>query len=168
MSTNNYPQERRNSPSGPRRVSEGPQNVGGDKLSREPHTHSTPIFAGKRITGVVIGDVFLKKVTASKHFLRRPPAIAFDVSSLEQAQQAGAVWAKVVDRETMKVYFAMIETIMDEGFRFNRGHGDQVGPPLAEWNDRKETKTTSPTWEKSKPSGNTSSGQVSLFGGHHG
>ena len=49
----------------------------------------TPIFVGTRVVGAVKGDTFFKTIRKS-HFLRKPPAIAFDTNSLEQAKQAGA------------------------------------------------------------------------------
>lgn len=86
-----------------------------------------------RIVGHVCGDTFYKKVKASRHFLRVPPAIAFDVQSLQDAQNAGAVFVEVTDKETDKRYRQSIDTILHRGFRVSRRYGEQVALPLGEW-----------------------------------
>jgi hypothetical protein len=92
-----------------------------------PNEKYTPIWAGSRIVGEVRGDVFLKRVKPSVHFLKKPPAIAFDISSLHQAQQAGARWVRVIDSEGGKIYQAPLSMVFSKGFQFNRGYGDQIG-----------------------------------------
>ena len=85
------------------------------------------IHVGGRIVGRVEGTVFVKKLKASRHFLHIPPAIAFDIKSLHQAEQAGARWVKVIDLESGKTYQAPISLIFSKGFPVNRGFGDQLG-----------------------------------------
>lgn len=91
------------------------------------------IRVGSRVVGKVQDGVFIKRVKASQHFLYRPPAIAFDVSSLKQAEKAGARSVTVIDSESDKVYRALMSTIWDRGFRLNRGFGDQIALVLADW-----------------------------------
>lgn len=94
---------------------------------------STIIRVGSRVVGKVQHGIFLKKVKASRHFLRHPEAIAFDVGSLRQAQQAGARTVKVIDAESGKVYKAFLSTIWAKGFELDRGYGKQIALPLSEW-----------------------------------
>jgi hypothetical protein len=94
---------------------------------------STPIRAGGHVVGKVKGDTFYKSVDGSRHFLRVPPAIGFDVQSLKEAERAGAVYAEVEDRETHKIYRAPIQLIWEKGFKVNRGFGDQIALPLGLW-----------------------------------
>ena len=94
----------------------------------------TPILRPDgKIVGAVVGDTFRKRVQSSKHFLRKPPAIAFDVSTLLDAQRAGATWVKVTDADTGRVYRASIHAVLQDGFAVNRGFGAQVALPLSKW-----------------------------------
>lgn len=102
------------------------------------HTHSTTnkqqniIYAGSKIAGKVRGNTFYKTITA-RHYLQKPPAICFDVTVLDQAEQVGAVNVTVTDSDNGTQYKATISHIREAGFYFNRGFGDQVGLPLAGW-----------------------------------
>ena len=102
-----------------------------------PHSckssNSTPIRAGGHVVGKVKGTTFYKSVFGSRHFLRIPPAICFDVKSLKDAERVGAVYAEVDDRETGKVYHAPIRSIWERGFKVNRGFGEQIALPLGLW-----------------------------------
>jgi hypothetical protein len=88
--------------------------------------------AGK-VVGHVIGDIFYKKVSGTKHFLRSPPGIAFDVSSIEAATKAGALFLNVMDGDTGCIYAASLATLGMKGIRLNRGHGAQIALPMAHW-----------------------------------
>lgn len=94
---------------------------------------SIPIFVGPRVVGHVRGDVFEKRVSAAKHFLRKPPAIAFDVSTLADAEQAGAVSVAVTDTDSGRVYCATLAYICAYGFRVSRGFGEQRALALHRW-----------------------------------
>jgi len=108
-----------------------------------------PIYAESgKVVGEVKNGIFSKKVKASKHFLRKPPAICFDVVSLEQAKKAGATHIEIEDTETGKVYRAPLKLIWRKGFLLNRGFGEQIGLALNYW-QLKEKKER----------------QLSLFGG---
>jgi len=96
-------------------------------------SYSIPIYVGGQVVGRVYGDVFRKSVRASVHFLHRPRAIAFDISTLYDALDAGAVRVEVLDKESGRVYVAEIDTILREGTRFNRGHGGQIYLLLDRW-----------------------------------
>jgi hypothetical protein len=94
---------------------------------------STPIRVGGRVVGKVEGDTFYKSLDGSRHFLRIPPAICFDVQSLKEAERAGAVYTEVTDRETGRAYRASIRSIWENGFKVNRGFGEQISLPFDKW-----------------------------------
>lgn len=95
--------------------------------------YSTEIKIGEKIVGHIIGNEFVKKVYGSKHFLRKPRAIAFDVASLEKAQKQGASQVKIIDLDTGIIYRVRIELIFYKGFYFNRGFGNQIGLTMNYW-----------------------------------
>ncbi len=94
---------------------------------------TVPIYAQGRVIGHVEGRIFYKRLRASVHFLRRPPAIAFDLATLYQARDAGAAQVHITDIETGRVYLARIEDILRDGKRFNRGFGEQIYYLLSRW-----------------------------------
>lgn len=94
---------------------------------------SIPIYACGRIVGKVIGDTFHKRVKASKHFLRLPQAICFDVQSLFDAREAGASFCEVFDIESERAYRASIHEVLQQGFSLDRGHGAQIALLLGKW-----------------------------------
>jgi len=94
----------------------------------------TPIRCNAKIIGDVRGETFYKNLIASKHFLRVPRAIAFDVSSLTDAERAGARCVQVTDIETSRIYRQSIATIRAKGFRVARGYGEQIALALEFWN----------------------------------
>lgn len=93
-----------------------------------------PIRINAKIVGDVRGETFYKNVLASKHFLRVPRAIAFDVSSLTDAESAGARFVEIRDAESGRVFRQSIATIRAKGFRVARGFGEQVALALEFWN----------------------------------
>jgi len=117
-----------------------------DRGYKEAAPKSFPILVGADVVGSVSGVIFTKRVHSSRHFLRKPPAIALDVSSLTQAKSHGAITVEIIDLDTNRKYYAGIAKIEDEGVRFNRGHGDQIFLPLEEWHnqnrEQKEMKLT--------------------------
>jgi len=98
----------------------------------------TPILVGKVCVGVVEGQVFHKNVIGSKHMLRKPPAWAFDISTLDQAEIAGARTVQIRDMESGREYVAPIATIRARGFLVTRGHGRQVALGLGHWQLQRE------------------------------
>ncbi len=94
---------------------------------------SDTIRVKNKVVGCIEGDTFHKQVEGSRHFLRRPPAIAFDVSTLDDAEKKGAKHVCVTDKETWKEYHARMSTVRDKGFSMNRGYGNQIALLLTEW-----------------------------------
>lgn len=89
----------------------------------------------RRVIGEVREDGFFQQHRlGSKHFLRSPRAIAFDVEVLDKAERAGAHGVEIFDDETGKSYRARIETIRKRGFKLNRGFGDQIALSLCHFN----------------------------------
>lgn len=97
-----------------------------------------PILVGRTCIGYVKGQVFHKNVVASKHMLRKPPAWAFDVDTLDQAEEAGAKWVQLRDVEGGREYVVPIATIRARGFLVTRGHGRQVALGLGHWQLQRE------------------------------
>jgi hypothetical protein len=93
----------------------------------------TPVYLpdGKTVVGYVRSGRFHKTICGSRHFLQRPYALGFDVSTLDQAQAAGAFIVVVLDSETGKTYTASIDDIRRRGFVVQRGYGRQIALPLS-------------------------------------
>ncbi len=87
-----------------------------------------------KMVGGIIGTTLRKHVDASRHFLRRPPAICFDRDVLLEAQSQGVQIVEVIDRESGNVFRASLALIWLKGFRLNRGYGDQVALALSLFN----------------------------------
>lgn len=124
-----------------------------------------PVYlsGGQKPIGFVRGRTFCKSIQGSKHLLRRPPALAFDVSSLDAAERAGAVDVAVTDGETGRIYRASIADIRRYGFTLTRGHGYQVALPL----DRYSVDGAQPDAERRAADSNRErlALQLGLFGG---
>ncbi len=95
-------------------------------------------LASGKVVGEVIGVVFVKRVTGKKHFLRRPPAIAFDIFTLTEAERLGANTVRIIDEDTNLSLWASVELIRTKGFSFNRGFGLQIALPLTEWREHND------------------------------
>lgn len=94
---------------------------------------SSTIWANGLAVGAVLDGVLVKRVQASKHFLRKPPAICLDLQSLADAQKAGARRVAITDTESGKTYRSDIATIRKHGKTLDRGHGQQVALALSKW-----------------------------------
>ena len=100
---------------------------------------SKSVKINKKVVGRVEGDTLHKTVDSSKHFLRTPPAIAFDELALSKAKEMGASKIKVKDKRTGLEYHTSIVNLNNRGFTFNRGFGNQVGLSLSEWSKSEES-----------------------------
>lgn len=87
---------------------------------------------GKPVATLQMG-VLRKKVRASVHQLRRPPAWAIDLQILQDARRDGARIIEILDVESRRRFTAPIEAFDRYGICFNRGFGDQVALPLHYW-----------------------------------
>ena len=91
------------------------------------------IKVNDKVVGKVKGGTFKKRLTASKHFLKKPPSIAFDITSLLQAKYAGAEAIEIDELETGSIYFTTMNKVFNKGIRLNRGYGNQLALILDEW-----------------------------------
>lgn len=103
------------------------------ETERTINPQGAPIFCGGRAIGRVENGVFHKTITGSKHLLRTPRAVAFDRSTLTDAEAAGATTARIYDRETGIAYTATLDRIRAEGFPVTRGYGNQWALALDHW-----------------------------------
>jgi hypothetical protein len=94
--------------------------------------NNTTIWAGRKVIGQVRDDTFYKTIK-NKHILKVPPAIANDISALQDAMNAGAQRVCITNKDNGITYTASMERILNEGKRFNRGFGEQIFLPLGEW-----------------------------------
>lgn len=81
---------------------------------------------GKKI-GVLDGDCFVKEISGSKHIMRSPHAIFFDISSLRKVEGQGCKCVRVSDKETGDIYVAELSLIWRRAIYKNYGYGEQVG-----------------------------------------
>ncbi|GIV20236.1 MAG: hypothetical protein KatS3mg023_1987 [Armatimonadota bacterium] len=87
-----------------------------------------------RHSGCVLEQGILKRrVQASRHQLRQPPAWAFELGILEAAHEAGASLVEVHDVENGITYTAPLATLWQKGIRIRRGCGEQIALPLNLW-----------------------------------
>lgn len=94
-----------------------------------------PIYAEGTWTviGEVRGDTFHKRIRASEHFLRQPPAICCDLAALNDALEVGATRLHVLDTESGRNYYVAIALMLAYGFEIDRGHHKQIALTLDEW-----------------------------------
>ena len=93
----------------------------------------TPIYTGTKVIGHVEQGVFIKHVTGSKHFLRKPPGIAINIDAIEAAKRAHANVIQIVDAEGKRHYWVSMTDFYRHGARFNRGFGNQIVLPFERW-----------------------------------
>lgn len=92
---------------------------------------SFQIHVGGRYVGEVVGGIFKKNIIGSRHILRKPPAIALSVESLEQAEGAGARDIQVRDIESGRFYTCTVEHFRHYCFPLQRGGFEpQLALPL--------------------------------------
>ena len=97
----------------------------------------TTIYAMGRTVGSVKDGVFSKTIKENQYLKYPVKSIAFDVQSLEDAEQAGANRVQVKDTQSGVIWTASIAQIWRVGVRFNRGYGNQISLPLSGFSRRK-------------------------------
>ncbi|CAN5490354.1 hypothetical protein BH10CHL1_BH10CHL1_01620 [soil metagenome] len=116
----------------------------------------TPITVNGCTVGTVVDHEFQKTIH-EYHFLKKPPAIAFECASLDAAERVGATFAVITCSESRATYVAPIRMIREHGFSFNRGFGLQIALPLDYWSINGQA----PTAQPQKP---PKAAQLGLFG----
>lgn len=86
-----------------------------------------------RPVATLAGHILKKRVRASVHMLRRPPAWAIDEGILTAAKADGALMVEIADTEAKRIYTAHVSAFDTHGFSFDRGFGRQIGLPLQYW-----------------------------------
>lgn len=100
-------------------------------FSTDSNHKAIQIHVAGRQVGEVLNGVFKKTISASRHILRRPPAIALAVEALEQAEQAGAQDIEIKDIETGQLYTSTVEHFRRYCFPLQRGGFEpQIALPL--------------------------------------
>lgn len=97
---------------------------------------TTPIKVNGKKVGYVDGGVFYKHLKP-EHFLKIPPSIAFEITSLLDAVRAGAIYVCIFDEARSREWWAPIDLIWKMGETFNRGYGYQVRLGLQYWKDKR-------------------------------
>lgn len=121
---------------------------------------STKIWVNTTVVGYVTGRDFMKFVSSERHFLHTPPAIAFDVSTLDDAEKVGANRVIVHDRDTRNVYSAPISLVREMGFSVDRKCGQQIALALAYFSVNGNQPVNTPGWNPRAPK---TSPQARLF-----
>lgn len=98
----------------------------------------TKIHEQGRVIGHVSHGRFIKNVSASRHMLRKPPAWAFGLNSLMEAEAAGAWIIELRDKDSGKVYRASLKAVRQYGFEIRRGYEVQLALTLRHWQRGKE------------------------------
>lgn len=113
------------------------RNGSGQRLISEKQ--STTSGAGRqladdngRFVATVARGTLRKRISGSKHILKKLNAIAFDVRILEEAQAAGAARVEVTDRENGNCYTAALGDFWARGVRINFDT-PQLALPLPRW-----------------------------------
>lgn len=103
--------------------------------SRGNDNRSIPIYDGERVIGYLRnnGTLLHRKMQGSRHILRNPRAISFGVKPLKDAIRLGCRYVMVEDTEDGKRYTAPIMAFFEQGFRVERGWGEQCALELVHW-----------------------------------
>lgn len=96
------------------------------------------VWVDKRIVGEVVGVEFQKDRWHSQALMLRKPklAIAFDHSTLIDAQMLGANRAKITDLDSKLIFRATFAEILGGGFPVQRNCGNQIALQLGAWEIR--------------------------------
>ena len=76
------------------------------------------IYTGGRVVGEVVGEVFKKNISGSRHILHKPRAIALSVESLTQAEKVGAQEIQITDKESGALYACPFERFKEFARRY--------------------------------------------------
>ncbi len=91
-----------------------------------------------KVYGVIENRTLKKRIVGTKHFLRKPPAIAID-ADLFQRYRAEFDTIEVQDVETGAVYRLSARSFEALAFPLERGYGQQLAVVLSRWRVQKPT-----------------------------
>ncbi len=92
-----------------------------DNSSIKTKPDSYQVRVAGRHVGDVVSGVFKKRISGSRHILRKPRALALSIESLKQAEHVGACEIEITDRESKNVYSCSIEYFKEYAFPIQRG-----------------------------------------------
>jgi len=92
-----------------------------DNSSIKTKPDSYQVRVAGRHVGDVVSGVFKKRISGSRHILRKPRALALSIESLKQAEHVGACEIEITDRESKNVYSCSIEYFKEHAFPIQRG-----------------------------------------------
>ncbi len=95
-----------------------------------------------KIIGVIINDIFHKRVNSKSHFLRKPPAISFDEIAINEILLKKVKKIMVHAIDTKKRYVTDVTDFTKKSFPINRGYGNQLALTLSEWSVLEPKKNT--------------------------
>lgn len=105
---------------------------------------------GKKV-GTVSDETFYKEIRGSKHIMRTPHAIFFDIASLQVAESYGAKFLHITDKETGEVYTATIADVWQYAIERDYGFNLQVGLAVNRFNVTHSGSDTSQAQEYHSP-----------------
>ncbi|MCC7354533.1 MAG: hypothetical protein IT330_12355 [Anaerolineae bacterium] len=116
----------------------GRGNGAGERTSQPIYTTNTAprqvVRVGERVVGTIFGDILSKAIVGSRHLLRRPPAICWAVSAIEEARRAGVHLLRVADSESGKTYSVSLADFQRYAFEIEHsGFERQLACPLHRW-----------------------------------
>ena len=85
----------------------------------------------KEING--IESTVLEKTLRTRHILRNPPAICYDLSIIDQARAYGVQYFVAENIESGWIYTILFDLFLEKSFKIDRGFGKQLGCCLSEW-----------------------------------
>lgn len=91
------------------------------------------IRVGEKVIGEIEGDVFIKKVSGSKHRLKSPPAWAVDANSWDNQISPVCKFVQVYDREQGKSYWSTVANFNQYKGLIDRGFEPQYFLALNRW-----------------------------------
>ena len=89
--------------------------------------------ADGRVVAMLDGQTLIKKVVAAQHMLRKPPSWAFDVATIDEAQEANATSIEVWATDEGIIYTTTMAHFLNKSFALDRGHNPQLAMPLRYW-----------------------------------
>ena len=99
---------------------------------------SKKVQLGKKLIGIIDGQLFKKNVRGSRHMLLRVPGWAIDIDVLELLDEEGVTEIRIHDKETKKVYRASLLDFLAYGVPYHHPlYGPQLCLPLECWKTNK-------------------------------
>lgn len=125
-----------------------------NNTKRKHKVVGTLIKVKGRVVGQVIGDTFTKDIT-NRHMLTDPAAIATDIQTLRDAENAGALYCEFPNIETGIIYRVSFSQLWSIGRKVNFGWGEQQMLTLPNWMQTRDPNFATDEAEYSEPNNET-------------